>query len=586
MADPAEREDQASASVRVLLVTDGIREGVVAGILRNARALGFEITHAQHLDKALGLVQEGSFEVALLDLTGAAADGAAAALERVQLAAARLPIIAVAEHDDEGEAVRALRLGVQDYIARDQATPRMLTRSIRYAVERHRMLAELQRARQRAHFTATHDNLTGLANRYSFNEQLDRALAYSARHDRHLAVFFLDLDRFKYINDTLGHAVGDELLNEVADRLRAEVRKSDMVARVGGDEFIAMIQELDRDQSAALVASKVLDSLSMPYTLDGREYWVTASLGIATFPRDGGDRETLIRHADAAMYQAKALGKNNYQFYSQALNAESSKRLTLERSLRRAVERSEFRLHYQPIIDMQTNRITGAEALLRWDDPDLGAVEPGEFIPLAEETGLIRPLGDWVLRNACTDAAAWQQAGFTHVNISVNISIHQIRREALREAIIRTLWDTEIDPHRLRLEITESTLMVNSESAVPALEELNGIGIGISLDDFGTGFSSLSYLKRIPVDTVKIDKSFVNDIVVDPDDAAIVSAILKIAEQLRLRVVAEGVETQEQRSFLASRGCDEMQGFLFSPPVRADEFLELLRKNEAETQDS
>jgi diguanylate cyclase (GGDEF)-like protein len=539
----------------------------------------FEVAHTSRVEEALALLGENRFDLALLDLSSLEASGLDA-LGHAQVAAWEIPIIALADHDDEAEAVRTLRLGAQDYVVKSQSTPRSLTRSIRHAVERHRLLRELQIARRREHFMATHDSLTGLTNRFSFNEQLDRALAHATRNSSRLAVFFLDLDRFKYINDTLGHSVGDELLNQVAERLASETRKSDLIARVGGDEFLALVQDLEYDQTAARVAEKLLESLSMPYTLQSREYWVSASLGISTFPRDGKDRETLVRHADAALYQAKAKGRNNYQFYSKVLNAASRKRFTMERNLRRALERRELEIYYQPTVEMATSRITGAEALLRWADADLGPVSPTEFIPIAEETGLIRPLGDWVLYSACSQAKAWQdEYALDSFSMSVNVSTHQIQREKLRESIVRVLWDSGLPARCLALEITESTLMENAKVGIEALQELKRIGVGVSLDDFGTGFSSLSYLKLIPVDTVKIDQSFVNDIVFDPDDAAIVSAVLSIAEQLRLRAVAEGVETVEQRDWLRARGCQEMQGHIFSPAVPAEEFAELLRAN-------
>ncbi len=545
-------------------------------LLQDCVGVEFEIIRVGSFEEGLSVIRDGACHLALVDL---AAEAEGDALTWAGVAVAQVPIIVLADKDDEADELRALRIGVQDYITKTRATPETLVRSIRHAVERHRLLTELRDARQREHFVATHDSLTKLLNRSSFNEQLDRALSYAKRHNKRLAVIFLDFDGFKYINDTLGHTIGDQLLTQASERLAAEIRQSDLVARVGGDEFIAMIQDLDRDQTAALVAQKLLESISMPYTLSDREYWVTASLGISIYPRDGEDRETLVRHADAAMYQAKDQGKNNYQFYSQSLNDATRKRLNLERNLRRAFERGQLELHYQPKVDLKTNQITGAEALLRWNDPDLGPVSPGEFIGVAEETGFIRPLGDWVLRTACEEAKSWQDQGFD-ATVSVNVSTHQIRAEVLRESIVRVLWDSGLKPERLALEITESTLMENPDEAVIALQELKQIGISISLDDFGTGFSSLSYLKRIPVDTVKIDQSFIGDIVHDQDDAAIVDAILSIAEKLRLKVIAEGVETEAQRRFLASRNCQEMQGYLFSPAVPAEAFVQLLRASQ------
>jgi diguanylate cyclase (GGDEF)-like protein len=583
MAKAARVSGVRGALIRLLVVGgESVARGI-QGPLEASRDIEFEIQRAPALESALAMLEKDPFDVLLIDLPKDD-EGALDTLARAQVAASRVPIIALAEQKGDGESLSALRLGAQDYVAKSQADTPTLVRSIRHALERHRLLTQLQEARQREHFMATHDALTGLTNRVAFNDQLDRALAYAERNRRRLAIFLLDLDDFRYINDNLGHSVGDMLLNHVAERLAAELGRSDLVSRIGGDEFIVMVQGLDYDQTASRVAEKLLESLSMPFVLNQCEYWVTASLGISTFPRDGEDRETLVRHADTAMYYAKAHGKNNVQFYSEALNLASRKRLTVERALRRAFERGEIELHYQPIVDLQSRRITGAEALLRWNDRDLGEVPPADFIPLAEETGLIRRMGSWVLRTACEQAKVWHDAGFDDCGISVNLSAQQLRGEALRESIVRTLWDTGLDPCRLVLEITEGTLMDAEASA--ALRALKKIGVSISLDDFGTGFSSLSYLKFIPIDNVKIAESFVSDIAIDPDDAAIVAAVLSIAEQLRLRVIAEGVETEEQRNFLAARGCHEIQGFLFSPAVRGEAFLELLRNQHENDQSS
>ena len=420
--------------------------------------------------------------------------------------------------------------------------------------------------------------LTGLPNRFALEEQLERALAYAERYGKQVAVMFLDLDRFKNINDTMGHSVGDRLLQLATERLSGLVRRSDMLARLGGDEFILMLQGIDRDYAPGKVAETILGRLAAPYELQGRHYRVTGSIGIAVGPRDGDSVETLVRSADTAMYQAKAQGGNCFRLYDESMNQKVLRRVTLECRLREAFENGQLRVHYQPKISFMTGQIVGSEALLRWSDPELGVISPVEFIPVAEEANLIREIGDWTLRTACSQTRAWQQAGFPSLTVAVNVSACQISTDALRHSIVSTLWDSGLDPTSLELELTESVLMRNDGSALDVLKKLKKIGIGISLDDFGTGFSSLSYLKAIPIDTLKIDRSFVRDYGIDPDDAAIISAVLSISEKLELRVVAEGVETERQRGLLERVGCHEFQGYLFSPAVSSDEFLALLMK--------
>ena len=426
---------------------------------------------------------------------------------------------------------------------------------------------------------ATHDALTQLPNRALLHDQLGRSLAHAARTDSQVAVLFLDLDRFKTINDTLGHRVGDELLVQVGERLAATTRRADMVARTGGDEFVVMSQGVGRDHAPAELATKILSQLSEPFVLEGSEFWIGGSIGIAVFPRDGVEVEDLLRSADVALYQAKAQGSNSYRFYSDSMNAAVHKRLEIESRLRRALEKDELRLFYQPKVETETGRITGAEALLRWRDPKLGQVPPYEFVPIAEESGLIHAVGEWVLRRALAQLRAWREMGLAEsLTMMVNVSARQIESDGLREMVTKALWDTNLSPSDVTLEVTEGILMRSEASAAQVLGDLKRMGVSISLDDFGTGFSSLAYLKRFPVDTVKIDRAFIRDLAFDPDDAAIVAAILSIARQLDLNVVAEGVETLEQRDFLAERTCPEIQGFLYSPPVSPEEFCELLRR--------
>ena len=443
---------------------------------------------------------------------------------------------------------------------------------------------------------AYYDGLTLLPNRRLFMEKLDLALENARRREGSLAVLFLDLDRFKQINDTLGHGAGDRLLQGVAERLRKCLRSSDAVARgeattvtddvarLGGDEFIVSITNIARGEDAARVARRVQEALEQPFKLDENEVFITASIGISLFPQDGNDLESLLKNADAAMYHAKDAGRSNYQFYSRSMNAAALQRLTLENKLRRALEREEFQLYFQPQIDVRSWSIIGAEALIRWHHPDLGLVPPAEFIGLAEETGLILPIGDWVLRTACAQARAWQDAGHGPLVMAVNISGRQFRGRGLVQTVDQTIAEFGVDPRRVELEITESVLMQSVEETVNTLKALRAMGPRIAVDDFGTGYSSLSYLRRFPIDTLKLDQSFIQDSVKDRGTAAIVAGVIDMAHGLGLEVIAEGVETAEQRTLLFQDGCHVMQGYLFGRPVPAPEFEQLLvTKNNAQS---
>lgn len=425
---------------------------------------------------------------------------------------------------------------------------------------------------------AFYDALTGLPNRRLLHKQISSALRQAKRSGKPMAVMFLDLDRFKYINDTLGHTVGDQLLRDVSKRLKLCVRDSDTVARLGGDEFTILLPRITDLEDATSVAERIIETLASPFFLQGFEFFLTVSIGISLFPDDGENLETLIKHADTAMYHAKENGRNNYQLYTDEMHDRAMKRLVMENALRKALERDEFTLHYQPIVKIHTNEITGMEALLRWNHPELGNVSPASFIPLAEETGLIVPIGEWVLRTACAQNKAWQNAGFKPLQVSVNFSAIQFLDPGLTDMVKEVLEDTGLSPQWLDLEMTES-IMQNPESAIRSLTKLRAMGINISLDDFGTGYSSLSYLKRLPINTLKIDKSFIRDITNDPDNASIATAIITMAHSLRLKVVAEGVERPEQLGQLMVMQCDKMQGYLFSKPLPAEEFVNLLDKD-------
>ena len=440
-----------------------------------------------------------------------------------------------------------------------------------------REITDKKLAEERIQYLATHDGLTGLPNRLMFSELLTAAVRSAQRYERSFAVLFIDLDRFKYINDTLGHHAGDVLLKEVAARFKASVRSSDMIARLGGDEFVALINETPEEESVATVARKLLAAATRPFTLLERECRVSASIGVAMYPRDGEDEQTLMKNADIAMYYAKEEGKNNFQFYSKDITCHAIERLTLETNLRRALERNEFSLHYQAKRDLATGTISGVEALLRWNNDELGNVPPAHFIPLAEEIGAIVPIGKWVLKSACEQNMAWQRAGLPPVCMAVNLSVRQFADEHLLEDIAAILRQTGMRPELLELEITEGMVVHNPEHALKLLTAIKGLGVRLAIDDFGAGYSSLGQLKHFPIDTLKVDRSFIRDIVHNADDKAITKAIISMGKTLNLTVVAEGVETPEQECFLKDHACDQMQGYLFSKPVPADEFAALLR---------
>lgn len=435
---------------------------------------------------------------------------------------------------------------------------------------------------QRVEYVAYHDALTGLPNRDMFSKLLAQSISEAHRYNRQLAVAFLDLDRFKQINDTLGHAAGDQLLQEVALRLTGCVRDSDTVARLGGDEFVVLFPELADGKYAAMVAQKILLQVARDFTLLGQPFRITASIGISTFPKDGVDEQTLTKNADIAMYQAKAEGKNNFKFYSEKLNAHSLERLALESSLRHALERDEFRLHYQAKRDIASGRITGTEALLRWENPDLGTVGPRDFIPVAEETGLIIPIGRWVLKTACAQSVEWRNQGVAPLSMAVNLTPRQFCDDALLADVRSVLQATGMDPHFLELELTESLLIHDVENTLRILAGLKALGLRIAVDDFGTGYSSLAMLQRFPLDTIKIDRSFMRSIEGTPQDTGLADAIIAMGKSLSLTVVAQGVETREQAEHLRLHECNELQGFYFKRPMPADEFTRLLHEQALE----
>ncbi len=439
-----------------------------------------------------------------------------------------------------------------------------------------RDITERTYAEEQIKHLAYHDALTGLPNRLLFKDRLTVAISHAQRERAMLAVLFLDLDRFKVINDSLGHNIGDQLLQAVAVRVQSCVRESDTVARLGGDEFTLLVPSLSQAEDAAVVAQKLLEAIRYPFHIEGRELFATTSIGISLFPEDGVDSETLIKNADTAMYQAKEQGRDNYQLFNAFINAKALQRIALEHGLRKALANQELAVHYQPIYDFRSGRISGMEALLRWNHPTIGMIPPAVFIPLAESIGVMVPIGMWAMRAACTQAKTWHDAGFRNLCLAVNLSVNQLQQSDLVQRIGEVVAECGLPPRLLELEITESHAMQSPENSIRTLFDMKKMGVRISLDDFGTGHSSLSYLKRFPIDTLKIDQSFVRDINNDPDTAAIVTAIIAMAHSLRMKVIAEGVEFSEQAAFLKRQGCDQMQGYLIKAPVPAESFTELL----------
>lgn len=557
------------ASVRVLLVEDNPGDArLVEILLSEVGTTSFEITHAERLSEALEHLSRSEYDVILLDLSLPDSSGVET-VDQMRAAVHHMPVVVLSGQYDEDTALRAIQGGAEDYLLKGHGDGGLIARSIRYSIER-------KRSEERLAYMAQYDHLTGLTNRALFQDRLEQALARAKRSGALVALMFLDLDRFKAVNDTLGHGTGDLLLKKVAERLEGSVRETDTVARIGGDEFSIILEGLTEAQDAAFVARKIIDKLVQPFVLDGHEVFVTTSIGIAVYPSSNGD--SLLTDADSAMYCAKEQGRNTYRFHTPERNAQVRERLNMESKLRRALDQEEFLLYYQPQVDLTTGMIVGTEALLRWQHPELGLVSPGKFISVLEDIGMIVRVGEWVLQTACRQSKAWQRDGFPPLRMAVNISARQFSRRDLIDTVAGVLTETGLDPNYLELEITESLLMEDIKANSRLLDELKTSveGLRVSIDDFGTGYSSLSYLKTFPIDLLKIDQSFIRDITTNSDDAAITTTIIVLAHNLRLKVIAEGVETEEQMTYLREKGCDEAQGFYFSRPLPADEFTKLL----------
>ncbi len=531
----------------------------------------FDLRCAERLAQGLEQLSNGETGLVLLDLSLPDSFGLET-FAKVYAHAPTVPIIVLTGNDDQTVALSAVKGGAQDYLIKGRLDRELLLRSMQYSIERKRYQVQLEHQ-------ANYDALTGLPNRNLLHDRL-RQSVFAQRQARNIAVVFIDLDHFKFVNDSLGHSTGDELLKSMADRLRALLREGDTVARLGGDEFVLILNDQSNEEVVFRALQRITAKVAEPIEIEGKELVVTCSAGISLYPQDGPDVDTLLKNADAAMYRAKDHGRNNFQFYTSEMNERVNERLALENALRHAIDRKEFLLHYQQRVDLKSGNIVGAEALVRWKHPEWGLVRPARFIPLAEETGLIVQIGEFVLREACRQVRAWINEGLGPGVVSVNLSARQFRQEGLVRLVSRVLEETRLDPAYLEMELTESMVMHNVEAAVATLQGLKSLGVSISVDDFGTGYSSLAYLKALPIDKLKIDRSFVRDIGsgASEDEGVLAQAIISLGHNLHLHVVAEGVETDAQVRFLKSHRCDEVQGFFYGEPVEPAAHGRLLSK--------
>ncbi len=546
----------------VLLIEDNPGDArLIREMLAEEPATAFRLKHVERLARGLESLARKDVDLVLLDLSLPDSHGLET-FAKVYAHSPKVPIIVLSGNDDQQLALYAVKSGAQDYLVKGKIDRELLLKAMQYSIERKRYQEELERQ-------ANYDALTGLPNRHLFHDRLRQAV-FAQRHAKSIAVVFIDLDHFKVINDSLGHNFGDEVLRHVGERLQAAVREGDTVARLGGDEFVLILSDQTREDVIFRSMRRLIGKVSEPIIIGDRELNITCSAGISLYPQDGPDVQTLLKNADAAMYRAKSQGRNTFQFFTAEMNELANERLSMEQSLRRAIERDELLLHYQPRLNLATGAVEAVEALVRWNHPVRGLVLPDRFIPLAEETGLIVPIGEWVLRTACEQGEAWRRAGFTPV-ISVNLSARQLWGGGLVRLVGDVIAATGM-AERLELELTESMVMHDAENVIATMLALKAIGVRLSVDDFGTGYSSLSYLKRLPLTALKIDGSFVRDITSGgADEGLIAKAIISLAHSLHLKVIAEGVETDAHRAFLEAHACDEIQGYLVSRPVAAPE---------------
>lgn len=556
--------------IRVLLIEDNPADvRLLRECFSELADVLFLVHDAGSISSAVNLVSEKHFDVILLDLTLPDSTGLET-LRRMHAQAPDIPIIVLSGMADDTLALTAMRNGAQDYLLKGQFDINLLSRAIRYTIERKRAEVEIKKL---AYF----DTLTGLPNRVLLSDRLKQAIAMAERDKKNLALLYLDLDQFKYVNDTLGHAYGDRLLKISADRIQGCLRSSDTVARIGGDEFVIILSQLSGSDDVPKVADKILETLRKPVQFENHTIYTSASIGIALYPKNGATVDELMKNADISMYQAKERGRNNHQFYSDEMNEQALARQVIEASLRQAMVQNEFFLVYQPLFDIANHAIIGFEALIRWRHPQHGDMLPPQFIDVAEETGMIISIGEWVLRTACRQARQWLNDGSEGLRISVNISACQFKHDRFLDIVGSALAESHLPPGCLELDLTESTIMERGERNIHVLTKLKEMGVSLAIDDFGTGYSSLSYLKHFPINRVKIDGTFVRDIIPGGENAAIAEAIIFMAHSLKLNVVAEGVEQEKQYSFLHSHNCDELQGFLMCHPLPPEDIMPLLR---------
>jgi diguanylate cyclase (GGDEF)-like protein len=584
--------DQQLTETPLVLVVDD--DPMIRVLVTEAlQQIGFVVEEAENGRQALDFLKRCQPDVVLMDMLMPQMDGFQACQAFRALPQGRhVPVLMMAGLDDIASIDHAFEAGATDFITKP-LNYTILGHRVRYLLRTMQAFESARRSRKAIHHLAFYDALTNLPNRRLFGDRLLQAVESARRNSQLMGILFIDIDNFKRINDSFGHSVGDKLLRTVANQLLACLRGSDStsreldeesisVARLGGDEFTVLLTHLEKAEDAARIARRIIDAVSVPFLMGIEEVVVTPSIGIAVFPYDGEGVEELVKNADTAMFHAKKNGKNNYQFYTNSMSATAFDRLSMENALRKGLGHGEFEVYYQPKIDLSANRVVGLEGLVRWNHPEMGLVSPADFIPLAEETGLIVPLGEWVLHVVCTQMRSWLDAGLEPLRVAVNLSACQFRQTMLRQRVKRMLHETGVAPELLELELTESVIMDDIQTSSILLRDLKEMGVHISMDDFGTGYSSLSMLKRLPLDTLKIDQSFVRDITTDPDDAAIVDAVISLAHSLRLRVIAEGVETSQQLDFLRSRGCDEVQGYLYSRPLPVAGIEAWLREFNAE----
>jgi len=576
-------EEYQKASVLIIDDDEQIRSLLVTVLGGNYRC-----RTAGSAEEALTALGDAAFDLVISDIDMRGMSG----LELVPHVHSMSPdtvVLMISGDQDIETAIEAMRAGAFDYITKPLDL-RHVEAAVERALDHCRLLREKRRYKEQLERLLTqrtaevdrlayYDTVTDLPNRTLFEDRLTQAVSIARSADQTLGVLFISVDQFKKVNDTLGHGPGDGLLREFAERLKSCISETDTVARFGNDEFAVLQTHIEGTKDVVETIGSLSQVLKFSFDLNGQELFATASVGVSLFPLDGQDSQTLLKNAGAALYKAKTSGGANYQFYTADMHAMASRRLALETNLRRAIHNEEFLIHYQPRVSVDSLEITGVEALVCWQHPQLGLISPAEFIPLAEDTGLIVPIGEWVLRNACLQNKRWQDQGFAPIHMAVNISARQFHEQDVIETVIRTLDETGLAPEYLELELTESSIMKNADLAADVLIRLKRMGINISIDDFGTGYSSLASLKRLPIDALKIDQSFVRDATTDPDDAALVMAIITLAHNLRLKVIAEGVETEEQLRFLHLLRCDEIQGFLFSKPLPVEALVSLFESH-------